>query len=81
MSTGTAELEERRSRLEAGRDALTGLDEVLTAAPGDDLGGLMELLDEVAARASAARVVVALEAVRRGEVAGSATHAWVRQHA
>ncbi|WP_368857120.1 DUF222 domain-containing protein, partial [Phycicoccus sp. DTK01] len=26
-------------------------------------------------------VVVALEAVRRGEVAGSATHAWVRQHA
>ncbi|WP_404349961.1 HNH endonuclease [Phycicoccus jejuensis] len=81
MSTGTAELEERRSRLEAARDALTGLDDALAVAPGDDLGGLMELLDEVAARASAARVVVALEAVRRGEVAGSATHAWVRQHA
>ncbi len=33
MSTGTAELEERRSRLEAARDALTGLDEAL-AVPG-----------------------------------------------
>ncbi|MBT9276255.1 13E12 repeat family protein, partial [Phycicoccus sp. MAQZ13P-2] len=81
MSTGTDELEERRSRLEAARDALTGLDEVLTGACGDGLGELTELLDEVAARASAARVVVALEAVRRGEVAGSATHAWVRHHA
>ncbi|WP_036830577.1 hypothetical protein, partial [Phycicoccus jejuensis] len=64
MSTGTAELEERRSRLEAARDALTGLDEALTEACGDGLGELMELLDEVAARASAARVVVVLEAVR-----------------
>ncbi|QKE83889.1 HNH endonuclease signature motif containing protein [Arthrobacter sp. NEB 688] len=81
MATGTGELEERRSLLKAATDALTDLDEALAAAPGDDLGDLMELLDTLAARASAARVQVTLEAVRRGEVAGSATHAWVRTHA
>ncbi|QKE85607.1 hypothetical protein [Arthrobacter sp. NEB 688] len=81
MATGTGELAERRSLLKAATDALTDLDEALAAAPADDLGDLMELLDTLAARASAARVQVTLEAVRRGEVAGPATHAWVRTHA
>ncbi|MBR7743031.1 DUF222 domain-containing protein [Phycicoccus sp. BSK3Z-2] len=41
----------------------------------------MGLVDDVTAKGSAARVAVTVEAVRRGEVAGSGTHAWVREHA
>ena len=76
-------LGERRSVLEAAREALAGLGEVLPLASGDELGELMELVDAVAARAGAARVAVAAEAVARGVVAESGVNAqgWVREHA
>ena len=76
-------LAERRSALVAAREALAGLGEVVFEASGDELGELMTLADEVAAGAGAARVVVAVEAVARGEVgaAGVNATAWVRDHA
>lgn len=72
---------ERRSAVTAARSALAGLDEVLGAASGAELGELMGLLDVVVALGSAARVSVTAEAVRRGEVTGSEVHGWVREHA
>ncbi len=81
MARGTLTLAERRSALEAAREALTGLGEVLATASGRELGELMGLADEVAAGASAARVSVAVEAVRRGECSGGEVHGWVREHA
>ena len=54
---------------------------MLATASGPELGELMGLADEVAAGASAVRVAVAVEAVRRGECAGGEAHGWVREHA
>ncbi|MBM6399196.1 HNH endonuclease signature motif containing protein [Phycicoccus sonneratiae] len=54
---------------------------MLAGASGAELGELLAELDAVASSASAARVSVAVEAVRRGEVAGSGVHGWVREHA
>jgi hypothetical protein len=81
MATGRTELAERRSAIEAAREALAGFSGVLDAAAGAELGELLSVLDAVAAGASAARVSVAVEAVRRGDVAGSEVQAWVREHA
>ena len=50
MARGTLTLAERRSALVAAREALTGLGEVLATASGRELGELMGLADEVAAR-------------------------------
>ncbi len=70
MARGTLTLAERRSCLEAAREALAGLGEVLHEASGPELAGLMGDLDAVAAQASAGRASVAVEAVRRGECSG-----------
>ena len=81
MSTGRTELRERCSSIDAAREALAGFGDVLAAASGAELGELLESLDEVVALGSAARVSVAVEAARRGEVAGSEVQLWVREHA
>ena len=83
MVTGGLGLAERRSRIEAARDALKGLGEVLHEASGLELRELMTLADEVSAMAGAARVVVTAEAICRGEVSGSGMNAytWVRENA
>ena len=83
MDIGGCGLGERRSALEAAGVALEGFGEWVHEASGAELAELMALADAVAARAAAARVVVAVEAVRRGEVAtsGMNVHAWVREHA
>ncbi len=81
MATGRTELAQRRSCLEAAREALAGFGEVLAAASGAELGELLGVLDEVASGASAARVSAVVEAARRGEVAGSDVQLWVREHA
>lgn len=76
-------LEERRSALEAARDLLDGLDDVVHQASGVGLAELMGLVDAVAAKAAAARVVITAEALARGEVSAGGTnaHTWVRDHA
>ena len=76
-------LEERRSRFEAARDAFVDLQSVLHQASGSELAELMGVVDDVAAHASAARVTITAEAVNRGQVAeeGTNPHAWVRDHA
>ena len=76
-------LQERRSRFEAARDAFADLQSVLHQASGSELAELMGVVDDVAAQASAARVTIAVEAVNRGQVAeeGTNAHAWVRDHA
>ncbi|MBM6398802.1 hypothetical protein [Phycicoccus sonneratiae] len=81
MATGRTELAERRSCVKSAREALAGFGEVLAAASGGKLAELLGVLDEVVALGSAARVSVAVEAARRGEVAGSEVQLWVRQHA
>ena len=81
MSTGRTELAERCSSIDAARTALAGFGDVLTAASGAELDQVMECLDEVVALGSAARVSVAVEVARRGEVAGSEVQLWVREHA
>jgi hypothetical protein len=72
---------ERRSRLEDARAALGGIGEVLHQATGEELAIAVELFDELAALAGAARATGTVEAVRRGEVTGGAVHEWVRDHA
>jgi hypothetical protein len=83
MEQPVMSLGERRSRLEAAREALAGLSEVVHQASGAELGELMCEVDAVAAQAAAARVSITVEAVARGEVAesGANVHAWVREHA
>ncbi len=81
---GQAEtLEERRSRLQAAREAFVDLRSVLHQASGSELAELMGVVDDVAAHAAAARVTITAEAVNRGQVAeeGTNPHAWVRDHA
>ncbi len=76
-------LTERRSALEAAREALAGIGSVLHQASGPELAEYLALVDELTAQGAAARVVITAEAVCRGEVAesGSSVHAWVREHA
>ena len=83
MERQPVNLEERRSRFEAARDAFVDLQSVLHQASGSELAELMGVIDDVAARASAARVTITAEAVNRGQVAeeGTNPHAWVRDHA
>jgi hypothetical protein len=83
MVNGGLGLAERRSHIMAARDALRGLGEVLHEASGPELRELMTLADEVSAAAGAARAVITMEAISRGEVteSGMSAHAWVRDHA
>ena len=83
MNRQPVNLEERRSRFEAARDAFADLQSVLHQASGSELAELMGVVDDVAARAAAARVTITAEAVNRGQVAeeGTNPHAWVRDHA
>lgn len=64
--------------------ALDGLCRVMWQMPSDELGSWLSELDELAARAAAARVVVAVEAQARGVIEASrsgTTVAWLRDHA
>ena len=81
MGTRGLGLAERRSVLVAAREALADVAAVVHEASDEELGELMGELDAVTALGGAARAVVAVEAVRRGVVAGSGmnAHAWVRQ--
>ncbi|MGB7819111.1 MAG: DUF222 domain-containing protein [Ornithinibacter sp.] len=83
MDTQPMGLEERRSRVEAAWEALSGLGSVLHQASGPELCELMAMVDEVTAQGAAARVAITVEAVSRGEVAQSGVNptAWVRDHA
>ncbi|MBM6401092.1 HNH endonuclease signature motif containing protein [Phycicoccus sonneratiae] len=81
MAGGTLTLAERRSRLEAAREALAGLGDALVEAIGAELAEVLGVVDDVAALAGAARVRVAVEAVRRGECSSGEVHGWVREHA
>ncbi len=67
----------------AAADALVGFDGVVHEASNEQLAELMGEADALSALAAAARAVVAVEAVRRGVVAGSGmnAHGWVRDHA
>ena len=83
---GALTLEQRRERIAAAREALTGLDAALWQAPGG--GGLGELLGEVdalGASCESARVDVVGEAIARGETGEGAraltVTQWVRHHA
>lgn len=79
-----ASMVDRRAVLEAARAALTGLAEVLWQEPSNELASLVELIDEVAARAAAAKVAVTVEATTRGVVASSqcaGVRGWVAAHA
>lgn len=81
---GTAgDFGERRSHLLDAARLLGDVTDDLARASGAELAELMTLLDTVAARAAAARVSVAAEAVARGEVAasGESAFSWVRAHA
>jgi ABC-2 type transport system permease protein len=81
MNQQSMDLVDRRFRVEAAREALSGLGSVLHEASGAELAELMTVVDGVTAGA-AARVAITVEAVNRGEVAaaGSNAHAWVRDH-
>ncbi|HET9021209.1 MAG TPA: DUF222 domain-containing protein [Ornithinibacter sp.] len=83
MVTGGLGLAKRRSHIRAARDALRGLGEALHEASGPELRELMTLADEVSAAGGAARAVITVEAISRGEVteSGMSAHAWVREHA
>src|SRR5215207_9602773 len=79
----TVSLAKRRKALQQASAALEGLEDQLWAAPGAQLGPLMELVDGLAARAAAARVAVLAVAVQRGEAGDgtSGAHAWLRDWA
>ena len=81
MDIGGCGLGERRSALEGARDALEGLVSVVGSASGAELAELLSLVDAVATGAGAARAVLTVEAVGRGEVAPGEAHGWVREHA
>jgi len=83
MGIGGSGLAERRFVLVAATEALVGFDGVVRQASDAELAVLLGEADALAARAAAARAVVAVEAVRRGVVAGSGlnAHGWVREFA
>ena len=64
-------------------ESLVGFEEALPEASDEQLGAVMAEAESLAARAQAARAMVAVEAVKRGVVAGSGmnAHAWVQEHA
>ncbi|KAF0834132.1 hypothetical protein C8E84_1946 [Ornithinibacter aureus] len=76
-------LVERRSRVEAAREALTGITQVLYQCSGPELAEVLGVVDAVVAQGVAARVAITAEALGRGEVeaAGVNATAWVRDHA
>ena len=83
-SRGAVSLTDRVTTLQAARDVLSGLAEVLWQAQGAELAGVLTLLDEVAGLAGAGRVAVTREAFTRGEVAASQAGSltgWVADHA
>src|SRR5918994_7812539 len=78
-------LRERRDRIVAAREAMAGLDGELWSADGAALAEVMGEADALVVAAESARVIVAREAMDRGEP-GSGTLAmtpvqWVRRHA
>ena len=81
MERGTQTVAARRAVLDAAREALAELGEVLHQASGEELAELLGELDAVCAGAGAARAAVVAEAVRRGEVTPGDAHGWVREHA
>lgn len=81
MAGGTTQGAEQRSALEAARAVLGEVEALVASCPTAGLAGLMGLLDDVAALASAGRASVAVEVARRGEAPGAGLHAWVREHA
>src|SRR5918995_574716 len=78
-------LRERRDRIVAAREAMAGLDGELWSADGAALAEVMGEADALVVAAESARVIVAREAMDRGEPGSGApalTPAqWVRRHA
>lgn len=75
-----------RGVLNAARDGLSGIGDLLSTLNAQDLAELMTLADEVKAQAAAAQVRVTAEAAHRGEFASArrgvgSVHSWVREHA
>ena len=82
---GGLTLDERLARFAAARQACEGLDGELWRAGGAELAGVMTSIDAMVVAGESARVVVAREAISRGET-GSGVLAltpvqWVRRHA
>ena len=82
---GGLSLDERLARFAAARQACEGLDGELWRAGGVELAGVMTSIDAMVVAGESARVVVAREAMGRGET-GSGVLAltpvqWVRRHA
>ena len=83
---GALTLEQRRERIAAAREALTGLDTALwQASGGDGLGELLGEVDALSASCESARVDIVGEAIARGETGEGASALtvtqWVRHHA
>ena len=75
-----------RRVLNAARDGLADIGDVLSSLSATDLAELMTAADEVKSQAAAAQVRVTAEAAHRGEFASArrgvgSAHAWVREHA
>ncbi|MEO7268442.1 MAG: DUF222 domain-containing protein [Knoellia sp.] len=75
-----------RGVLNAARDGLAGVGDVLSSLSASDLAELMTLADEVKSQAAAVQVRVTAEACHRGEFASArrgvgSVHSWVREHA
>ncbi|KRE41086.1 HNH endonuclease signature motif containing protein [Knoellia sp. Soil729] len=75
-----------REVLNAARDGLAGIGDVLPSLSAADLAELMTAADEVKSQAAAAQVRATAEAAHRGEFASArrgvgSVHAWVREHA
>src|SRR5688572_13502676 len=82
---GGLTLRERRDRMVAAREAMDGLGEELWSADGDGLAEVMGEADALAVAAETTRVVVAREAMDRGEPRSGPLALtpveWVRRHA
>ena len=75
-----------RDALGVARSAVTGVREILHRLSGAELAEFMSLVDDLKSQASAAQVVIAVEAAHRGEFTSArrgegSAHAWVREHA
>ncbi|WP_353950435.1 DUF222 domain-containing protein [Knoellia sp. S7-12] len=75
-----------RGVLNAARDGLAGIGDVMSSLSATDLAEVMTLADEVKSQAAAAQVRVTAEAAHRGEFASArrgvgSVHSWVREHA
>lgn len=86
---GELTLEQRRDRVAAAREALSGLEAAVWQAPSGDgpegLAGLLSEVDALGAACDLARVTVTAEAIGRGETGGGSAALtitqWVRCHA